>query len=46
MPSSSRKMISEVGNFLELILMLPANNATSESTFSKLKLIKIYLRST
>ena len=46
MPSSSRKMISEVVKILELILVLPATNATSERTFSKLRLIKTYLRST
>ena len=42
MLSSSRKIISEVGKFLELILVLPATNATtSEKTFSKPKLIKV-----
>ena len=46
MPSSSRKRISEVLKILELILVLPATNATSERTFSKLRLIKTYLRST
>jgi hypothetical protein len=34
-----RKLISEVGKILELILVLSAMNATSERTFSKLKLI-------
>ena len=46
MLSSLRKIISEVVKILELILVLPATNATSERTFSKLRLIKTYLRST
>jgi hypothetical protein len=43
-----RKLISEVGKILKLILVLPATNAitTSERNFSKLKLMKTYLRST
>ena len=42
-----RRLISEVGKILELLLVLPATkNATSERTFSKLKLIKTYLYST
>ena len=36
MPSSSRKICK----ILEWILVLPATNATSERTFSKLKLVK------
>ena len=43
MAPSSRKMISEVSKIFELILVLPATNATSERTFSKLKLLKTYL---
>ena len=31
---------------IEFILVLPATNATSERSFSKLKLLKTYLRST
>ena len=46
MPSSSRKMISEVVKILELILVLPATNATSERTFSKVRLINPLLIST
>ena len=46
MAPSSRKMISEVSKIFELILVLPATNATSERTFSKLKLLKTYLRAT
>ena len=38
--------MSEVGKFLELVLVLPATNATSEWNFSKMKLIKYSMRST
>ena len=38
--------LSEVFKLTKLILVLPAINATSEKTFSLLKLIKSYLRST
>ena len=42
----SKNLLSEVGKIIELILVLPATNATSERSFSKLKLLKTYLRST
>ena len=45
MKPSCRKMLSELTKMLELVLVLPATNATSERCFSKLKLIKTYLRS-
>ena len=38
--------LSEVFKLTKLILVLPAINPTSEKTFSLLKLIKSYLRST
>ena len=43
---SSKNLMSEVGKIIELILVLPATNATSERSFSKLKLVKTTLRST
>ena len=46
MEPSSRKLLSEVGKFLELVLVLPATNATSERNFSKMGLIKTPIRST
>ena len=44
MASSIRKLISEVGKMVELIMAMPATNATSERNFSKSKLLKSYLR--
>ena len=38
--------LSEVVRLAKLILVLPATNATSERTFSLMKLIKSYLRAT
>ena len=38
--------MSEVGKILELVLVLPATNATSERNFSKMSLIKTPIRST
>ena len=43
---SSRKLLSEVGKILELVLVLPATNATSERNFSKIGLIKTPICST
>ena len=45
-PSSTKDLISEVFVLVNLILVMPATNSTSERSFSKLKLIKTYLRST
>ena len=42
MASSIRKLISEVGKMVELIMAMPATNATSERSFSKSKLLKTY----
>ena len=39
MEPSSRKLLSEVGKFLELVLVLPTTNATSEQKISKMGLI-------
>ena len=38
--------ISQVVELFKLILVLPATNATSERSFSLLRLIKSYLRAT
>ena len=46
MEPSSRKLLSEVGKNLELVLVLPATNATSEQKISKMGLIKTPIRST
>ena len=39
-------LLSEVVKFIILILVAPATNATSEQSFSALRIIKTYLRST
>ena len=41
--TSSKNLLSEVGKIIEVIFVLPATNATSERSFSKLKLLKTYL---
>ena len=46
MEPCSRRLLSEVGKILELVLVLPATNATSERNFSKMKLIKTPICST
>ena len=38
--------MSEVVTFLKLIMVLPSTNAVSERSFSALKRMKTYLRST
>ena len=43
---SSKNLLSEFGKIIELILVFQATNATSKRSFSKLKLLKTYLRST
>ena len=42
----SRKLLSKVGKILELVLVLPATNATLEPNFSKMGLIKTPIHST
>ena len=44
--ASNRWNRAEVGKFLELVLVLPATNVTSDRNFSKMKLIKNPIRST
>ena len=44
--SSQRMMLSNVCRLFQLLLILPATNATSERSFSALRRIKSYLRST
>lgn len=44
--SENRHYFNEVEELLNLIMMLPATNAVSERSFSTLKRIKTYLRST
>ena len=47
MKSPGRKeFLSEVAIVLKLILVMPATNAKSERTFSKLKLVKDYCSNT
>ena len=41
----SRSLLSEVVKFVGLILVMPATNATSERSFSALKRVKTFLRS-
>ena len=41
-----KALLPEVCKVMELVLVLPATNATSERSFSKLRLVKTYLRST
>ena len=41
-----RQWLAEVQTLLQLILIMPATNATSERSFSGLRRIKTYLRST
>ena len=43
---SQKELISEVCTLLKLILVIPATNAVSERTFSTLRRVKSYLRST
>ena len=40
----ARSVLSEVVKLVELILVMPATNATSERSFSALKRVKTYLR--
>ena len=45
-PGASQSVIEEVYVLVNLILVMPATNSSSERSFSMLKLIKTYLRST
>jgi len=44
--STARSLYSEIVILVELILVMPATNATSERSFSTLRRIKSYLRTT
>ena len=44
--AAQKQLLSEVCTVMKLILVMPATNATSERTFSALRRIKSYLRST
>ena len=46
MSIGERLLISEVVTILKLILVLPSTNATSERTFSAMRRLKTYLRTT
>ena len=43
---AARSIYSEIVSLVELILVMPATNATSERSFSALRRIKSYLRTT
>ena len=44
--SAQRILLSQVCRLLQLVLVMPATNATSERSFSALRRVKSYLRST
>ena len=44
--SSRRKLLTEISTLGKLLLVMPATNAVSERSFSALKRVKTYLRST
>ena len=44
--SSRRKLLSEISTLGKLLLVMPATNAVGERSFSALKRVKTYLRST
>ena len=46
LPRIGRTLYSEVITLVKLILVMPASNATSERSFSALRRVKTYLRST
>ena len=43
---SQTALIGEVKKIMQIILLMPATNATSERSFSALRRVKTYLRST
>ena len=45
MSVSERQLIAEVSNLLQLLLVMPSTNAISERSFSALRRVKNYLRS-
>ena len=46
LPAAGRVLYSEVVKLVKLIVVMPASNATSERSFSALRRVKTYLRST
>ena len=46
LPSAARSIYSEIVTLVELVLVMPATNAISERSFSALRKIKSYLRTT
>ena len=44
--AAQRNLLSQVCRVVQLILVMPATNATSERSFSALRRVKSYLRST
>ena len=46
MSTARQELLSEVGVLLKLLLVMPASNAVSERSFSALRWLKTYLRST
>ena len=44
--TAQKDLLGQVGLLLKLILVMPATNATSECSFSALRRVKTYLRST
>ena len=45
MTPAQRDLLDQIVNLLQLILVMPATNSTSEQSFSALRRIKTYLRS-
>ncbi len=46
MTPGQRELLSEVCQLFQLLLVIPATNAVSERSFSALRRVKTYLRST
>ena len=46
LPVSQKALLTEVCILAKLLLVMPATNAVSERSFSALRLVKTYLRST
>ena len=46
MTQAQRDLLDKVVNIMKLILVMPATNSTSERSFSALRRVKTYLRST
>ena len=46
LPKAHRELMSQAGQLLQLLLVMPATNACSERAFSAVRRVKTYLRST